>query len=1276
MHEPLDPASVVQSVHADLEKERREEERKRALVRAHRNKPIALPRDERSKEIYAQKYRLRQERTAFIQERHRDFYLAQIVERYPTPRFPYLDQRNVALWMPEGEEARRNLERIMPEARKRIQEETMRRIVKQEAADAAKRSKLKEEEATKVVAPAAATSSRGGGSKKRQSKKKQLPISAAAAADAAAAAESAAAASSHHHHTPSHKPAVARQTQNSLNDSFALEQALLLSTADAPMAEEPAPAAAAAETKSEQSTAAAMEDQGAAASSSSSSSSSASPILPSLSSLSFARTTPLLRPGSFILLDNPDLEDWEAARIVSVNKARTRILIEPEIVAKPSSAAAAASSSASSSAAASAASAAAAAGEDAGGVAGSASAGADSSRPAPYFFSPTSAPSSRARWIDLDSAHFFEYIDVIWAKLKGFDWWPAELVEEVEFGTLIHPSSSAPGGGKLLHICFCEDTRTIQTISSSAIQPYNEHRDQYCTAAKLKRKGFEESMQAADEVWNNHLWQSILEEHERRLAESDFLHRLLADHPTFFFGKRVATYWPLDETWYSGVIKQYNLHTRKHCILYNDDAVEWIDLQKEKIVFAPFMLAVGHDGELPTDPAILKQLYKTYQHQSYQLHTSTAKTGTVNVLKDFLPDYVPRIVEQVHPIPAVDPCKKKLIPKSTETAVVPSSAAASAAASAVAASAASSSSSSSSPAMTIDLKSIACWECGLDLERWNGPGLLSAKYGGSSKQQPPVDVISCGRCTKVVHSFCLNLMLKRKNQTERAALPASSSSVEGSASSSSSSALVSAAGGNDEAAAAEAGEGEQVLPPHLSSSIANPRCPDCLRCEHCQLISNKLGRVEDMVTCDVCQVRVHLQCTDPPFDPAIHQRPDDGGWVCTLCVKCRCCGATHSRGGHSQLPPLPPPPACCNGSNNSSNHNAIAIAGSTPTEEALIEEAQSALAATAPSSSPLTLLPSSPANVAAAMDIDGSQSPFADAPSASTSTPTASAPSSQSTTAAAASPVDAMCDTSTRDETVPSGSSSSSNNDVTVGAGARTDLVTPGTTATATATATATVTVTATAVPAATAAPVEVTLATFVGPAPSSASGASKRKKTSSRKKPSSQNSRSKTTNGGAAAAAAQDDKPARPLPFSKRFISNWVDTDEELSDTERAAAAEAAGSKAKRPKLESGSKALVTFTLGKKNDSSDNNAALVESSGGPDKSFWQWTNAFTVCQPCGYRLTKRKFCPICVRIYDNHTRDPMVQCDSCQRWVHIACDPNAQANESKLIKDNTLYHW
>jgi hypothetical protein len=71
----------------------------------------------------------------------------------------------------------------------------------------------------------------------------------------------------------------------------------------------------------------------------------------------------------------------------------------------------------------------------------------------------------------------------------------------------------------------------------------------------------------------------------------------------------------------------------------------------------------------------------------------------------------------------------------------------------------------------------------------------------------------------------------------------------------------SAGAGSGSAAAPGAPPAKQPLWASLFSlayMIARPRCPSCLKCEHCQRSNNP----ENLVTCDVCDQRVHIQVLD------------------------------------------------------------------------------------------------------------------------------------------------------------------------------------------------------------------------------------------------------------------------------------------------------------------------------------------------------------------------------------------------------------------------------
>ncbi|KAF3324460.1 Histone-lysine N-methyltransferase ATX2 [Carex littledalei] len=52
--------------------------------------------------------------------------------------------------------------------------------------------------------------------------------------------------------------------------------------------------------------------------------------------------------------------------------------------------------------------------------------------------------------------------------------------------------------------------------------------------------------------------------------------------PYWVVKQRIQIFWPLDEKWYFGVVKAYNLKSKRHHIKYDDHDEEWVDLQKER----------------------------------------------------------------------------------------------------------------------------------------------------------------------------------------------------------------------------------------------------------------------------------------------------------------------------------------------------------------------------------------------------------------------------------------------------------------------------------------------------------------------------------------------------------------------------------------------------------------------------------------------------------------------------------------------------------------------
>ncbi len=75
---------------------------------------------------------------------------------------------------------------------------------------------------------------------------------------------------------------------------------------------------------------------------------------------------------------------------------------------------------------------------------------------------------------------------------------------------------------------------------------------------------------------------------------------------------------------------------------------------------------------------------------------------------------------------------------------------------------------------------------------------------------------------------------------------------------------------------------------------------------------------------------------------------------------------------------------------------------------------------------------------------------------------------------------------------------------------------------------------------------------------------------------------------------------------------------------------------------------------------------------GGPTS---RWHHNFSVCDSCYQQRNKGLFCPLCGRAYRQFTDVAMVQCLSCEKWVHASCD-NIDKDEYQKYNSKDLPYF
>ncbi|KAG0260203.1 Histone-lysine N-methyltransferase 2B [Mortierella polycephala] len=71
-----------------------------------------------------------------------------------------------------------------------------------------------------------------------------------------------------------------------------------------------------------------------------------------------------------------------------------------------------------------------------------------------------------------------------------------------------------------------------------------------------------------------------------------------------------------------------------------------------------------------------------------------------------------------------------------------------------------------------------------------------------------------------------------------------------------------------------------------------------------------------------------------------------------------------------------------------------------------------------------------------------------------------------------------------------------------------------------------------------------------------------------------------------------------------------------------------------------------------------------------------RWTHGCVLCPSCTTLAEKGNICPLCCRVYqDDDYETPMIFCDGCSLWVHVACDKGLQESDyEELGEDSRKY--
>ena len=892
------------------------------------------------------------------------------------------------------------------------------------------------------------------------------------------------------------------------------------------------------------------------------------------------------------------------------------------------------------------------------------------------------------RWLRVEEQEVWEYIDVGWCKHPDRggvkSWWPCEVVRLYRQGRVVsanelreellggeeEEADSCVGQSVIVHLLgTVEDTRLF-ALPIENVLTWQEGLDLGCHTRATKT--ISQALRDGEWLYSFHLSKWLTLENERRRRQAESVRQRPGEQ---WIGRRVSVLWEDDAQWYVGVVRQYNALTQSLCVLYEDNEVEWLDVRNVYVSDDAFRLPLSADNS-GVNEEIVRSAYRTF-HLYDDEHRTEAEW-----------DELLRVRARVEHVRA----------ESTITA---------------------------DPAVGETCE--VCWECDMVEDVYMLASQMGMRSSGLEKDKRRENV-RCVRCSKVCHARCFQLMCD--------------SLSHGSAADNEED-----AGGRKRAKAAGAGrsEGWQV-----AVDAKRPRCLDCLKCEHCGLLGAKgmrpadvsqaeldgadselsvngspatngtpgtdpagdlvllaLRSPADMLTCDVCDIRVHRQCLEPPISD--EQAAIVGGWICRHCLKCRSCAVTAFPKERTEEEPT---------KQRSSEHDDDNTeADTTAAVDGEVDEAaeEGVIGAGGPAASKKATSHKGKKGRGksggkshkkkVAQTVDASQPG-----EASQAAPIAEALGEEQpltvTEAADIVPADGDAAVDAVAAAAADGGHSAAMEVDTVMSGASTSLEEP------TAMAEQFSQPLSAEDPVSSPAPAQSVVSAHINGMDTSAETEQEPDVVDWQPTAAITEPIASTVIAAPSIVPSDQPQPAEPLlppaapddtdeaatdsqpPHAPAQPASDVNNSHPLTTTEGNSAASAKRPSKKKPKRLTYKKgeghthtarqretrqsaaatiAAIQATDGTATTTAANTATLSTAVTKPSFAWTEWSYDFTMCDACSCRRAAREYCPICCSLWDEQA---MVECTRCSRWVHIACDPSASAfDQDKLAKQSVQYH-